>query len=263
MIEVACDRIPEGWFVDVPMEYMVASICAGNTQARAYADDPVRPSVMVVHAHCNVYVAGQGTRDACMRAAVYLRDAVLTDRVRRQQGLASLFCGEDARWRACLQEAFAGERTRLVPRRTYRYEGPAAQPASREGILPITRDILFDESICNRSMILEEVEQMWGSAEAFLQSGFGTCTVLDGAVAGFCTAEYVSEGRCGIGIATAKAHRRKGYALAMTQDFLTACAARRITPYWECYTGNEGSVRTAEKAGLTRVCDYETLDILF
>lgn len=71
-----------------------------------------------------------------------------------------------------------------------------------------------------------------------------------------CTAEYVSPGKCGIGIATAEPYRQQGFATLTASAFIEECQRRQITPYWDAWLRNTASVARAEKVGLRKVQDY-------
>jgi RimJ/RimL family protein N-acetyltransferase len=79
--------------------------------------------------------------------------------------------------------------------------------------------------------------------------GFGYAAVIPDRVICWCTAEYVSPQRCGIGIATDPAFERRGVATATAAQFVAECLRRGKRPYWECAAGNPASARVAEKAG--------------
>jgi RimJ/RimL family protein N-acetyltransferase len=96
---------------------------------------------------------------------------------------------------------------------------------------------------------------MWPSLERFYEHGFGYAA-LDGAgVVCFCTAEYVSAQRCGIGIATETAYERRGIATATAAHFVQLARERGVAPHWECGGWNAASIRVAEKLGFARIAE--------
>ena len=97
----------------------------------------------------------------------------------------------------------------------------------------------------------------WPSFETFLDRGFGF-TMLDGtSVVCWCTAEYVSEGKCGIGIETIEAYQRRGIATVVTGEFVRHALASGVNPHWDCWASNTPSVRVAEKMGFADMHDYK------
>jgi RimJ/RimL family protein N-acetyltransferase len=104
----------------------------------------------------------------------------------------------------------------------------------------------------NSHYVKAEVEWMWPSLGRFRQKGFGMAAVVGARIVCWCTAEYVSEGQCGIGIEVIDEFQNKGIATATAARFLEHCMNQNIVPHWECDQENIGSVRVAEKVGFER-----------
>lgn len=115
--------------------------------------------------------------------------------------------------------------------------------------------VLLDETIENSALIRDEVRWMWPSLARFYSHGFGVAAIIPGRALCWCTAEYVSPTRCGIGIATDEAYQGRGLATATTAHFIDLCRQQGIAPYWECGKWNGASMRVAEKAGFTKLTD--------
>ncbi len=69
----------------------------------------------------------------------------------------------------------------------------------------------------------------------------------------WCTSEYVSEAKCGIGIETIQPYQNMGIATATTARFVDFCLRQNITPHWECEIHNTASIRVADKVGFKRL----------
>ncbi len=82
--------------------------------------------------------------------------------------------------------------------------------------------------------------------------GFGTVAVIDMRIICWCTAEYVSKSKCGIGIEVIDEFQNKGIATATAAHFLEHCLNQDIVAHWECDKDNIGSVRVAEKVGFEK-----------
>lgn len=119
--------------------------------------------------------------------------------------------------------------------------------------VPIDQTLLLTETLENIQLIRDEVRWMWPSLAQFYGHGFGMAAVIPGRVLCWCTAEYVSPTKCGIGITTDEAYQGRGLASATTARFIQLCQQRRITPYWECGRWNTPSRRVAEKVGFTQL----------
>lgn len=110
--------------------------------------------------------------------------------------------------------------------------------------------------LANAADLLGEIESMWPSVDAFRRDGFGFAAHDGSTIAGWCTAEYVSPGRCGIGIETVEAFQRRGIATATARAFLAHCAGLGLTPHWDAWASNRPSIAVAERIGLRLVETY-------
>jgi GNAT superfamily N-acetyltransferase len=138
---------------------------------------------------------------------------------------------------------FDGERPSAVPATTL----PDLQ------LVPIDRALLAQDDLINGDYLREEIGWMWPSLDHFYAHGLGWAAQVGDRLICWCTAEYMSGDRCGIGIATHPDFRQKGVATAVTVRFIQSCLDKGLQPHWECDQENLSSVRVAEKAGFTRV----------
>jgi len=149
-----------------------------------------------------------------------------------------------------LDTLFHGIALRELP--TLLYALTSARPVPEvEGIrlLPIDRALLSSTSLTNIEHIRSEIQWMWPSEERFYAKGFGWAAAIENQLVCWCTAEYLSAKRCGIGITTAPAFERRGIATATAGANVREALGRGLTPYWECRADNIGSIRVAEKLG--------------
>jgi GNAT superfamily N-acetyltransferase len=117
---------------------------------------------------------------------------------------------------------------------------------------PIDADFLEEGQFKNNHFVKSEIEWMWPSLERFREKGFGTAAVIDASIICWCTAEYVSKSKCGIGIEVVDEFQNKGIATATAAHFLEHCMNQNIVANWECDKDNIGSVRVAEKVGFEK-----------
>jgi GNAT superfamily N-acetyltransferase len=119
--------------------------------------------------------------------------------------------------------------------------------------------VLIDGAFLARTELINieevrgEIAWMWPSMEGFLANGFGYAAVAADRILCWCTAEYVSQERCGIGITTDPAFQGRGLATATASRFVAESLQRGMVPHWECVRDNLGSVRVAQKVGFTLV----------
>lgn len=126
-------------------------------------------------------------------------------------------------------------------------------------VVDIDEKFLKNTELRNLARVINEVKWMWPSFEKFYEKGFGKAGLLDDEIVCWCTAEYVSEGRCGVGIETLDRYRQKGIATKTAAHFIDFCLKKDIKPSWECGAYNEPSVKLAEKLGFERINEYKVL----
>jgi GNAT superfamily N-acetyltransferase len=134
---------------------------------------------------------------------------------------------------------------------------------ARPGDLTIERSIAAGrrstekrDRLANADDVIAEIESCWASLADFRRSGFGLIAHDARAIVCWCTAEFVSDGKCGIGIETIPAYRGRGFATLTASAFLEHCAERAMTPHWDAWMHNVPSVAVAEMIGLDKVETY-------
>jgi RimJ/RimL family protein N-acetyltransferase len=88
---------------------------------------------------------------------------------------------------------------------------------------------------------------MWTSITRFMKCGFGFNLATGNKVVSWCTSEYMSKDKCGIGIATLREYQNRGLATITASAFVEHSHQRSIQPHWECNVENLASRRVAEK----------------
>ena len=120
----------------------------------------------------------------------------------------------------------------------------------------IDENFLYSPRYKNVEFVVREILQMWPSIDRFITFGFGFSFVTKDRVAIFCTSEYVSKDKCGIGIETLQWYRNKGLATIAASAFVQHCQYKGITPYWECNVENLAPRRVAAKVGFIKELAY-------
>jgi GNAT superfamily N-acetyltransferase len=241
------------------LSYVLDAMIAGNTPAWVWVDQVNAPGTALVwdRGHC-VYLAGDIARhsEAC-RATM---DREITPASRNW---LKLYADDDA---AAVFMRSAPALSALQRRERVLYRGFRARVPDTTLPLPagfrISRidDRLIDPgTLANSADVIAEVESGWGSVTAFLRTGFGFAVHDDATIVCWCTAEYVSDERCGIGIETTAAYQRRGFATATATAFVQHCVKRGLTPHWDAWTTNMPSVAVAKKLGFVKVETYSIL----
>jgi len=272
-----------GLFAHEMSSYVMESVIAGLTQADVFVDNLSGPqSGLIWDGKHSLFVGGEGNNPvAYERMAQFARDSLVTETHVRQLGIVKMIPDGEVSERALLC-AFGSLEPSVWGRALYTFESQEALSKVFAGLSPdlwggvisppeneshnsqraladgcelrsIDESILLGGTLENLDDLIAEVNQMWGSVGKFLDHGFGTCVLRETAILGWCTAEYVSESTCVIGIETITNERGNGLARAMTLAFVRQCEERAVQPYWDCWHNNVPSNRTAWSAGFRRV----------
>lgn len=240
----------------------VNAVLAGNSTALIWADDPAQPNTALMWDNAHIlYVVGEaGNHNFNQRLGEMFSTQLLPDARKRGIDGFKIVYGNPS-WENQIATVFPTLPLSHYPRVVYSL-GKLTVPdwqqrlAPSYSMRPIDQAMLNDKTLGNVADLVEEIESCWPSRERFLAQGFGLCLVGNDEIICRCTAEYVSPGKCGIGIATAEPYRRRGFATLTASAFLADCRTRGLTPYWDAWSRNVASVATAEKIGLRKIQEY-------
>jgi GNAT superfamily N-acetyltransferase len=251
----------QSYFPGPHLELVRASIAAGNTAAHLWVVSQVdgSPLLLLWDKGNNVfYFAGEG-----QAPLPYPQLAAIVTTQIRPQALAE---GKpyfkvrvlSAPLEQALPYIFSNITLREYPVLFYVHDTTSAQPTISSPtladvrIIPLTHAILTQPGLAHSDDVCAEIHWMWPSEDRFFTHGFGTLAIMHDQIICWCTAEYVSPQRCGIGITTLPPYERRGVATATAAHFVQEARQRGLTACWECGRDNHGSVRVAEKVGFVR-----------
>jgi GNAT superfamily N-acetyltransferase len=124
--------------------------------------------------------------------------------------------------------------------------------------------LLARDDLTNVSVLRGWANNSFGSIPAFLERGFGFCTVHGQDIASWCLSDCVVGNRCEIGIHTAEAFRRQGLAARTAAAAVEHCLANGLTHIgWHTWSGNLASVATARAVGFEQVGEGHAVDVWF
>ena len=245
-------------FTGEQLEMVTRAITCGNTRGRLWLNRGSGPFLAMLWDQGNnvFYISGGGDGNAGV-----LRDILHTtvrDRALGEGAAHFTVRTLSPEMVAGAEAAFAPHLKGTVEKLFYVYTrptAPACLPGTAEGVLfhEIDGRFLEDERRRNTEAVVNEIQWMWPSLDAYTRHGFGIAAVVDEAVVCWCTAEYVSSTACGIGIETVPEHRNKGIATGTAARFVSQALDRGLRPHWECGEANRPSVRVAEKLGFRLV----------
>lgn len=142
------------------------------------------------------------------------------------------------------------ERVRFVFKKKA-FENPVECPAG------FTVQRLNKESIeMAETLNLEIGSRFWASTNDFLEHGIGTCLIKDGHIVSLCYSACVVDNLAEIDVVTQEEYRGMGLAVIATQNFITECVRRGITPTWDCFINNTASMKLAVKLGFEEERTY-------
>jgi GNAT superfamily N-acetyltransferase len=244
------------YFPGLQLEMVTASILEGNTAAQLWISTAGEALLLWDKGNNVFYFSGEAAAETTIDAlaalfATEIRPQAVEEGARYfkvrllSDGLAfalpTLFRGIDLKESHSLFYSFIGA-------------APQPAPAPRLDSVDfslIDGDLLARPGLANMEEVRGEIRWMWPSEEQFLSSGFGYAAHTVDRILCWCTAEYVSRDRCGIGITTDPGFEGRGLATATAARFVAESLRRGIVPHWECVRDNLASVRVAEKVGFT------------
>lgn len=253
---------------DSPFSYFVIeSVREGNTLAEAYVDCIDHPQISIVwDKKHNISCGGRASKAVMGKAAEFIKSELLTQEVRNNSEIVKISY-ENHEWKDVLLEVMQELQPKIYPRSIYRHgmiDIPDLFPVEQNvTVQSIDMELLKAENMGYQKYMVDEIELMWGSVEAFIRKGFGYCAVKDNEVLSWCTGEYFSSEYCGIGIETVEPYQGKGIASAAASGFLRHCRENGKIPHWDCWKNNIPSVKTAEKVGFEKLADYEIIFLCF
>ncbi|HLZ09311.1 MAG TPA: GNAT family N-acetyltransferase, partial [Chloroflexota bacterium] len=248
----------ESLFTNPHLRLVIRSVLQGNSPARIWVDRPIAPQTALMWdlRHC-IYLTGDAQRAASSGAF----QGFLTD-IAAEAKAAGIHnfrvCYSDSSWEAAVQEILPALRRRnhvLLKLDPGHGPGPSRLPDGFR-TASIDRQLLDAVKLKNLNLVLDEISGGWPTVARFLEYGFGVAVRNDEAVVCWCTAEYVSEGRCGVGIETIPAYQGRGLATNAATAFVAECATRGITAYWESWRDNHPSLRVAQRVGFQPLYDF-------
>jgi RimJ/RimL family protein N-acetyltransferase len=253
---------------DLPhLGFVVDAMVAGNSPATIWVDNVTHPRSAFVwdNSHSLYFggVADNPTFNAALRSLI--ADTMLPQ---KQLGVFKIYSISDF-WSAQISDLLQREVLPIRERILFRLDPTSATPQTLDmlpgfQLQPITRELLENAGRGNAENVLEEIASCWTTLDRFYAQGFGFCVVTDGGdIAGWCTAEYVSDGVCGVGIETVEAYQGQGVATMTARAFVQHCAAKGWTAHWDSWATNLPSVKVAQKADFSKVIDYSVQIYMF
>ena len=131
-----------------------------------------------------------------------------------------------------------------------------------KNLLKKVRNIAIqDIQLINSQLKLDVDTRFWSSESDFKKYGNAFVLKKKKEIQSICYAAAISNNCAEIDVATNENYTRKGFAKQAVLGFVSNCKNSGITPLWDCYSNNLGSVNTALSAGFEEIVKYKFLII--
>ena len=253
--EISQIRVDSPRFPGRQLEMVLTSIAEGNTNGRLWRIAGADESALYLlwDQGNNVFYLAGDADPATVQATAALIQSEIRESAIQLGRIYFKVSTLSAALTAAIPDLFPQIHLHETHKRFYRFEQTLVPQltAAVDGVhyQCIDADFLAQATYQNINAVKAETAWMWASPTAFQRHGFGYVALLADTIVCWCTAEYVSECMCGIGIETVPEFQNKGIATATAAHFVDECLRRRIVPHWECDGQNVGSMRVAEKIG--------------
>lgn len=195
---------------DTPLLDLVGeSLIEGHTGGTVWVDRVTTPSLSVIKSGRSIFISGDPEAAETPASLGKLLKSKLADR----GGTYKLLCSpDDGRWDDF--RFFSSTEGTNLQRRIYT---ELRTPASDRDVMAPTGTqlrqidgILLGSVRSHIDALKDEILGGWDTEEAFLRDGFGYALATDSSVLCWCTAEYRSARKCGIGIETVEGCEGRG-----------------------------------------------------
>ncbi|MGB2696887.1 MAG: GNAT family N-acetyltransferase [Candidatus Zixiibacteriota bacterium] len=249
-------------FTGSHLNLVIDAVVEGNSPGQMWVDDVTSPKTAFMwdKAYCYYLVgsADNGKFNTALRE--FICGKLAPEAMANNRFVFKVYYTSKA-WESKIEAIFGAASLRQRERVLYT-SGKLKIPDWRKRIPSglcircIDEELLTKTKMENIPAVVGEIESCWNSVDDFLRNGFGFCLVHDQVIACWCTAEYVSGNKCGIGIETAGAYRRRGFATLTACAFVDYCISNHILPHWDSWKDNLSSIAVAEKVGFKKTLEY-------
>ncbi|MBU7011714.1 MAG: GNAT family N-acetyltransferase [Theionarchaea archaeon] len=245
------------------LNLVIQAAAQGNQPTQIWVDDCVNPQTAFMWSKTNCYylVGNEKNKEFNKAVKEYIAKKIAPEAVEKDFSVFKVYYTEG--WEHKIYEIFDRPLVKMGRQfYAFSYVPVDWKNENNESNVPSGSSVEYiDQKFLNRNLrnteyVVEEIESMWNSLDDFLSNGFGFCAVYNGEIVCWCTAEYVSDTQCGIGIETLKKYQNKGFATVTASALVEHCISKGIVPHWDSWSDNLPSVRVAEKVGFKKIEDY-------
>jgi GNAT superfamily N-acetyltransferase len=241
---------------------VVPAVLQGRSRGRIWIDDEVDPATCLCWDMLDdfLFLVGDPS-DAERRAQVrqLLVDTILPEARRRGSPRLHMQFAPIT-WEQRLPAVLQGIEREKKDVRLYTWPpGAAGEGVGEAGSLPAgfevvstTGDFPEGQTLDNAGEVFDTIKACWGSVDRYQAEGIGFALVGEGAIAAWCSTDFVLEGAAEIYVLTFKPYRKRGWGTLVARACVRECLRRCLSIHWHCWEDNIGSIRIAERVGLTQ-----------
>ena len=243
----------------------VYSILNNNSASRIFVDDKEKPSSAFMWNEFRYsYIAGNSENEKFNEKLALLLKNELLPVGKESNDPTMVFYPDNASWLLKTDEILQGKFPLAINRQLFKFNKEKFRKLkfSFNDSIQIKR---MDKNTLNDldDAILDDIQMSWISLKRFLKKGVGFILLKDDELISSCHSCFADGHSFETSVKTYdEKFRRKGYATAVTVKYIEYCLEIDIEPKWECWEGNEASVRLAEKLGFEKSTLYPVKFIL-
>lgn len=245
-------------FTEPHLNLVVTSMVEGNSRGEMWVDEVDSPQKAFIwdRRYC-YYLAGHAHDEEFNKSVEKVfTEVIIPEVVRRAHSVFKVYYTSDE-WEPVIEDMLKEKHPLKRVRQFYAFKKVKNGWKIPPGCSVVQIDgNLLESTLKNVEYVTGEIESMWNSVSDFLKKGFGFCLVCGNEIVSWCTGEYFSKGRCGIGIETAEEYEGRGFATLTAAAFVDYCVSKNIAPHWDSWKDNIPSIKVAEKVGFEKVMEY-------
>lgn len=254
-------------FTPLQQNLVVESVLDSHTLGRVYADESANPQLAVLWTLMDtVLLAGQPNEHRFPALRRLLLDEMLPDARARYIPHFTLLV-DRPEWTNHFPALLPDQPLVDLPRLDFHLAGRRVdwRKLLPEGMTlqPLDAAFLARSDLENMANVVGWVRSFWPDAAAFEQRGLGFAVVAGQTVTSWALVVYAGKDALELGVETAVSHRGQGLATITADACLEACAARGITPHWQCDEANTASVQLAARLGFVPRRQYRAYRLPF
>lgn len=217
---------------------IIAAVLRGDQDGDVFCDRPISPRAYYAE-HSFGFAQIFGPIDSDFQSA--LREYLVVEKSFRANKVRLYTPEEPEFLRDTSFDTIRSERQRFL--------SDGATPHVASSVSSVELRALEVDDLPLLSPELVNVTRFWRTGEDFLVSARAVVAWCGAQAAAICYAAATAANRAEIDVATAVGFRRRGFGKIVVTAFTESCRSAGVTPLWDCFTNNAGSMALARSCG--------------